>query len=82
MNRNLKIKLNLKLIIAEYNENLENFICNEFSGDFQRVLRSLINANRDESNRIDKQLSEKEAKVLYEVIENYFRFTFALVSKS
>jgi hypothetical protein len=77
--KNLEIKLNLKLIIAEYNENLENFICNEFSGDFQRALRSLINANRDESNRIDKQLSEKEAKVLYEVIENYFCFTFDLL---
>ncbi|CAG2170105.1 unnamed protein product [Oppiella nova] len=48
----------------KYNENLENLICNKFSGDFQRVLRSLVNANRNESNAVDSDLSVKEAKVL------------------
>jgi len=68
-------------VITEYNENLESFICNQFSGDFQRVLRSLINANREESNRVDQQISEKEAKALYEVKTNflsYFEFVFIL----
>ncbi|XP_054155808.1 annexin-B12-like [Oppia nitens] len=48
----------------KYNEDLDIVIANQFSGDFQRVLRSLLTANRSESTDIDGELSAKEAKLL------------------
>ncbi|CAG2110744.1 unnamed protein product [Medioppia subpectinata] len=57
----------LALLVSQY-EYLADCLNNslQFSGDFQRVLRSLVNANRNETNGIDSDLSVKEAKILFQ----------------
>jgi hypothetical protein len=49
----------------KYLETLESRIKDESSGDFEKLLISLIQCKRDESNNVNKALAEKEAEELY-----------------
>ncbi|KAJ8347097.1 hypothetical protein SKAU_G00284980 [Synaphobranchus kaupii] len=63
----------IKALIAVYNkdneQNLEDDICSDTSGMFQRVLVSLLTAGRDESSKVDEALAVQDAKDLYEAGE-------------
>ncbi|XP_061118753.1 annexin A4-like [Conger conger] len=63
----------IKTITACYNKdqerNLEEDICSDTSGMFQRVLVSLLTAGRDESNKVDQALAVQDAKDLFEAGE-------------
>jgi annexin A7/11 len=53
----------------KYFETLESRIKDETSGDFEKLLISLIQCKRDESNHVNKALAEKEADELYKAGE-------------
>ncbi|MGH0186598.1 UNVERIFIED_CONTAM: hypothetical protein FKN15_022208 [Acipenser sinensis] len=53
----------------EYGKDLEEDVCSDTSGMFQRVLVSLLTANRDESDRVDQAQAVQDAKDMYEAGE-------------
>ncbi|KAM9820144.1 annexin A4 [Neosynchiropus ocellatus] len=53
----------------EYGKSLEDAVCGDTSGMFQRVLVSLLTAGRDESSNVDEALAAKDAKEIYEAGE-------------
>ncbi|KAI1900837.1 hypothetical protein AGOR_G00053970 [Albula goreensis] len=64
-----EIKAFTEIYKKEYGESLEDDICGDTSGMFQRVLVSLLTAGRDESNEVDEALAVKDAKDIYEAGE-------------
>uniref|UniRef100_A0A8C7Y7I9 Annexin n=1 Tax=Oryzias sinensis TaxID=183150 RepID=A0A8C7Y7I9_9TELE len=57
------------LLMAEYGKTLEDAVCGDTSGMFQRVLVSLLTAGRDESDKVDEALAVKDAKDIFEAGE-------------
>ncbi|XP_076020224.1 annexin A4 [Genypterus blacodes] len=53
----------------EHGKTLEDAICGDTSGMFQRVLVSLLTAGRDESDKVDEALAVQDAKDIYEAGE-------------
>ncbi|XP_051972112.1 annexin A4-like [Xyrauchen texanus] len=53
----------------EYSKSLEDDVCDDTSGMFQRVLVSLLTAGRDESTKVDDALAAQDAKDIYEAGE-------------
>ncbi|KAM3874299.1 annexin A4 [Diretmus argenteus] len=53
----------------EYGVTLEDDVCGDTSGMFQRVLVSLLTGGRDESQTVDKALAAQDAKDIYEAGE-------------
>uniref|UniRef100_A0A8C7Y5P6 Annexin n=1 Tax=Oryzias sinensis TaxID=183150 RepID=A0A8C7Y5P6_9TELE len=53
----------------EYGKTLEDAVCGDTSGMFQRVLVSLLTAGRDESDKVDEALAVKDAKDIFEAGE-------------
>ncbi|XP_070706838.1 annexin A4 [Pempheris klunzingeri] len=50
----------------EYGKDLEDSVCGDTSGMFQRVLVSLLTAGRDESDKVDEAQAVQDAKDMYE----------------
>lgn len=53
----------------EYGKTLEEDVCGDTSGMFQRVLVSLLTAGRDESNNVDETQAVQDAKEIFEAGE-------------
>ncbi|XP_072227452.1 annexin A4 [Leuresthes tenuis] len=53
----------------EYEKSLEEAVCGDTSGMFQRVLVSLLTAGRDQGNSVDEAQASKDAKDIYEAGE-------------
>ncbi|NP_001098294.1 annexin A4 [Oryzias latipes] len=53
----------------EYGKTLEDAVCGDTSGMFQRVLVSLLTAGRDESDKVDEAQAVKDAKDIFEAGE-------------
>ncbi|XP_041815786.1 annexin A4 [Chelmon rostratus] len=53
----------------EHGKSLEDAVCGDTSGMFQRVLVSLLTAGRDESDKVDEAQAVKDAKEIYEAGE-------------
>uniref|UniRef100_A0AAQ4NV88 Annexin n=1 Tax=Gasterosteus aculeatus aculeatus TaxID=481459 RepID=A0AAQ4NV88_GASAC len=53
----------------EYGKTLEDAVCGDTSGMFQRVLVSLLTAGRDESDNVDEAQAVLDAKDIYEAGE-------------
>ncbi|TKS84514.1 Annexin A4 [Collichthys lucidus] len=53
----------------EYEKSLEDDVCGDTSGMFQRVLVSLLTAGRDESDKVDEAQAVLDAKEIYEAGE-------------
>ncbi|XP_049595132.1 annexin A4 [Syngnathus scovelli] len=53
----------------QYGNNLEEDVCGDTSGMFQRVLVSLLTAGRDESESVNEALVSQDAKEIYEAGE-------------
>ncbi|XP_022071368.1 annexin A4 [Acanthochromis polyacanthus] len=53
----------------EYEKSLEDAVCGDTSGMFQRVLVSLLTAGRDESSNVDEAQAVLDAKEIYEAGE-------------
>ncbi|XP_036384775.1 annexin A4-like isoform X2 [Megalops cyprinoides] len=66
---NAEIKALTAFYNKEHERNLEDDICGDTSGMFQRVLVSLLTAGRDESSHVDEALVAQDAKDLYEAGE-------------
>ncbi|KAI1904991.1 hypothetical protein AGOR_G00011360 [Albula goreensis] len=66
---NSEIKAFTAVYKKDYDNNLEDDICGDTSGMFQRVLVSLLTAGRDESSKVDEALAVQDAKDLYEAGE-------------
>lgn len=54
----------------EYDEELEEVIKDDTSGDFTTALLALLKADKDESTEVDMALAQKDAKILFEAGEN------------
>lgn len=52
---------------SEFSRNLENDVVSETSGNFQRLLVSAVNANRDESTAVDSAKADHDARAIFEV---------------
>uniref|UniRef100_A0A914XU62 Annexin n=1 Tax=Plectus sambesii TaxID=2011161 RepID=A0A914XU62_9BILA len=70
-----------------FNKSLEDDIAGDTSGHFKRLLTSLLQANRDDNNVIDRTLAKKEAKLLFDSGAKKWgtdesRFNAILVSRS
>uniref|UniRef100_A0A8D3C031 Annexin n=1 Tax=Scophthalmus maximus TaxID=52904 RepID=A0A8D3C031_SCOMX len=59
----------LSFFVTEYEKDLEDAVCGDTSGMFQRVLVSLLTAGRDESNKVDEAQAVQDAKDIYEAGE-------------
>uniref|UniRef100_A0A8C2GJ29 Annexin n=1 Tax=Cyprinus carpio TaxID=7962 RepID=A0A8C2GJ29_CYPCA len=62
----------MKEIIATYKkgtDSLEDDVCGDTSGMFQRVLVSLLTAGRDQSTKVDEAQAVQDAKDIYEAGE-------------
>ncbi|KAJ8408524.1 hypothetical protein AAFF_G00251590 [Aldrovandia affinis] len=66
---NAEIKALTAFYHKDYDKSLEEDICNDTSGMFQRVLVSLLTAGRDEGKKVDEALVLQDAKDLYEAGE-------------
>ncbi|XP_037122535.1 annexin A4 [Syngnathus acus] len=53
----------------QHGKNLEEDVCGDTSGMFQRVLVSLLTAGRDESDKVNEALVLQDAKEIYEAGE-------------
>ncbi|XP_033832058.1 annexin A4 [Periophthalmus magnuspinnatus] len=53
----------------EYGKTLEDDVCGDTSGMFQRVLVSLLTAGRDEGDNVDEALAVQDAKEIFEAGE-------------
>ena len=56
------------MLRAEFGRKLEDDLMSETSGHFKRMLVSLCNADRDESNVADFAKADLDAKDIFEVI--------------
>jgi hypothetical protein len=54
---------------AEFEKDLEEDIRNDTSGNFERLLVSLVNANRDETDDIDMDMAGEDAQKMFEAGE-------------
>ncbi|XP_040835378.1 annexin A13 [Ochotona curzoniae] len=52
-----------------FDKSLESDVKGDTSGNLQRILVSLLQANRDEGDTVDKELAAKDAKELYDAGE-------------
>ncbi|XP_035234523.1 annexin A4-like [Anguilla rostrata] len=66
---NEEIKAFTEAYKKEYGESLEDDICGDTSGMFQRVLVSLLTAGRDKSDGVDEAQAVKDAKDMFEAGE-------------
>uniref|UniRef100_A0AAY4APG4 Annexin n=1 Tax=Denticeps clupeoides TaxID=299321 RepID=A0AAY4APG4_9TELE len=66
---NAEIKTINEVYRKEYDRSLEEDICGDTSGYFQRVLVSLLTAGRDESDSVNEALAMQDAKEIYEAGE-------------
>ncbi|KAJ8378072.1 hypothetical protein AAFF_G00248670 [Aldrovandia affinis] len=64
-----EIKAFTEIYKKDHGESLEDDICSDTSGMFQRVLISLLTAGRDQSNEVNEALAVKDAKDIYEAGE-------------
>ncbi|ESO82972.1 hypothetical protein LOTGIDRAFT_134310 [Lottia gigantea] len=78
---------NIYNAIPEFNKDLEKDIIGDTSGHFKRLLVTLVQANRNDSNQIDRNKAHQDAKALYEAGEKKWgtdesRFNVILGSRS
>lgn len=66
---NEEIKTITAFYKKEYGKPLEDDVCGDTSGMFQRVLVSLLTAGRDEGNNVDEAQAVKDAKEIFEAGE-------------
>lgn len=66
---NAEIKTINAFYKKEYGNDLEDAVCGDTSGMFQRVLVSLLTAGRDESSNVDEAQAVQDAKEIYEAGE-------------
>lgn len=52
-----------------FGHNLDDDIQSDLSGDFRRVMRSLVSGNRDSNHTVDLNLAKDEAQQLYDAGE-------------
>uniref|UniRef100_A0A914WD51 Annexin n=1 Tax=Plectus sambesii TaxID=2011161 RepID=A0A914WD51_9BILA len=61
---NSELELIKEAYHTEFRRNLEKDISNEVSGDFGRLMRSVVTATRDENKELDSKLAETDAQKL------------------
>jgi len=66
---NYRLKEIKKLYKEKYGEDLESRISSEASADYKKLLTSILQCNRDESNNVDNSSVEKDVKALYDAGE-------------
>ncbi|KAF3848795.1 hypothetical protein F7725_015292 [Dissostichus mawsoni] len=66
---NQEIREIKRVFKEEYQEELEEVITEETSGDFTTALLALLEAQKDESVEIDQDLARKDAEILFEAGE-------------
>ncbi|XP_034457744.1 annexin A4 isoform X2 [Hippoglossus hippoglossus] len=66
---NPEIKTITSFFKKEYGKDLEDAVCGDTSGMFQRVLVSLLTAGRDEGDKVDEAQAAKDAKEIFEAGE-------------
>ncbi|XP_040012765.1 annexin A4 isoform X2 [Xiphias gladius] len=66
---NAEIKTITAFYKKEFGEDLEDTVCGDTSGMFQRVLVSLLTAGRDENDKVDEAQAVLDAKEIYEAGE-------------
>ncbi|KAM6901196.1 annexin A4 [Lycodopsis pacificus] len=66
---NVEIKAINELYKKQHGKTLEDDVCGDTSGMFQRVLVSLLTAGRDESDKVDEAQAVLDAKDIYEAGE-------------
>lgn len=66
---NAEIKAINELYKKQHGNTLEDDVCGDTSGMFQRVLVSLLTAGRDESDKVDEAQAVLDAKDIYEAGE-------------
>ena len=66
---NYRLKEILSLYKVKYDENLEERIKSEVSGDFGTLLVSLLQCGRDESNNVDENKVQEDVNALYKAGE-------------
>jgi len=66
---NAEIKAICAFYKKEYGKDLEDAVCGDTSGMFQRVLVSLLTAGRDESSSVDEAQATLDAKEIFEAGE-------------
>ncbi|TRY85437.1 hypothetical protein DNTS_016104 [Danionella cerebrum] len=69
---NSEIREIVSVYKRDHGKSLEDDICGDTSGMFQRVLVSLLTAGRDESNNVDEAQAIKDAKEIYEAGEAHW----------
>uniref|UniRef100_A0A667YAX3 Annexin n=1 Tax=Myripristis murdjan TaxID=586833 RepID=A0A667YAX3_9TELE len=65
-----KLSLCLDFFSSEYEEELEDVIKSDTSGDFTSALLAMLKADKDEDNTIDLERAKKDAVALFEAGEN------------
>ncbi|XP_004075129.1 annexin A1 [Oryzias latipes] len=62
---------NIKRVFKEeYKTELEEVIKDETSGDFTKALLAMLSAKKDEGEKVDLELAQKDAKILFEASGN------------
>ncbi|KAK3592742.1 hypothetical protein CHS0354_016498 [Potamilus streckersoni] len=84
---NAQIKEIIKMYKEKYNRDLEKDIVSDTSGNFKRLLVSLVQANRSDSTEVDRNKAKQDAKELYQAGEKKWgtdesKFNQILVSRS
>ncbi|KAM3874052.1 annexin A1-like [Diretmus argenteus] len=67
---NQEIRELRKVFQEEYQEELDDVIKSDTSGDFTLALLALLKANKDEDNEVDMDLAKRDANALFEAGEN------------
>uniref|UniRef100_A0A665TUV2 Annexin n=1 Tax=Echeneis naucrates TaxID=173247 RepID=A0A665TUV2_ECHNA len=67
---NQEIREIKKVFKEEYEQDLEEVIKDETSGDFATALLAMLKANKDETHEVDIALARKDAEILFEAGEN------------
>lgn len=62
--------------MAEYNKDLEEWLCSDMSGHFQTLVRSLLSAEREETVEIDFEMAEMDAQKLFDVSGTFYIYLF------